>query len=241
MDVTERETPTMRRLLVVLWCVALGACGGGNGPGDQQAEVANPASVYCEEQGGTVEIRTDDAGEQHGVCVFEDGSECDEWAFYRGECQPGVPATDIEVTVFFTNQGMGDPCGEVFPVPRQVPEQDPVTGAVAALVAGPDTAERAEGYGGWFSAETRDVVRSVDVVGGTAVVDFTDLRQIIPNASTSCGSAALLAQLDTTLRQFPDVQATYYMVNGDAPAFYEWLQLDAPEPPSDPSRALTAG
>jgi len=53
------------------------------------ADMPNPASVYCEEQGGTVEIRTDADGGQMGVCVFADGSECDEWAFFRGECSPG--------------------------------------------------------------------------------------------------------------------------------------------------------
>jgi putative hemolysin len=52
--------------------------------------LANPASVYCQEQGGTVEIRTDSSGGQFGVCVFKDGSECDEWAFFNGECQPGT-------------------------------------------------------------------------------------------------------------------------------------------------------
>jgi putative hemolysin len=52
------------------------------------AELPNPASAYCEEQGYRVEIRTDDQGNQYGVCVFPDGSECDEWAFFRGECGP---------------------------------------------------------------------------------------------------------------------------------------------------------
>ena len=47
--------------------------------------LANPASVYCEGNNGTVDIRTDENG-QYGVCVFEDGSECEEWKFYRGEC-----------------------------------------------------------------------------------------------------------------------------------------------------------
>ncbi|MBN1180514.1 MAG: DUF333 domain-containing protein [Anaerolineae bacterium] len=53
------------------------------------ASMPNPASVYCEEQGGTLEIRTDASGGQYGVCVFADGSECEEWAFFRGECAPG--------------------------------------------------------------------------------------------------------------------------------------------------------
>lgn len=51
-------------------------------------QLANPASVYCEEQGGTVELREGEGGTA-GYCVFEDGSECDEWAYFRGECAPG--------------------------------------------------------------------------------------------------------------------------------------------------------
>jgi len=50
--------------------------------------LANPASVFCEENGGTLEIR-DEADGQVGYCVFPDGSECEEWAYYRGECGPG--------------------------------------------------------------------------------------------------------------------------------------------------------
>jgi putative hemolysin len=57
---------------------------------DKGAELANPASVYCEEQGYRVDMRTAEDGSQAGVCVFTDGSECDEWAFYRKECGPGT-------------------------------------------------------------------------------------------------------------------------------------------------------
>ena len=48
----------------------------------------NPAAVHCSDQGGEVEIR-DEAGGQAGYCIFPDGSECEEWAFFRGECAPG--------------------------------------------------------------------------------------------------------------------------------------------------------
>ncbi len=54
-------------------------------PGGQ---VANPASAYCEEQGYELEIRTAEDGGQYGICVFPDGSECEEWAFFRDECRP---------------------------------------------------------------------------------------------------------------------------------------------------------
>lgn len=53
-----------------------------------KAGIANPASVYCQEQGGIIEVR-DFIDGQKGFCIFEDGSECDEWKFFRGECQKG--------------------------------------------------------------------------------------------------------------------------------------------------------
>lgn len=62
------------------------------GCGDEKkddAGLANPASIFCEEQGGTLEIRTDEAGDQNGYCMFDDGSECEEWAYFRDECAPG--------------------------------------------------------------------------------------------------------------------------------------------------------
>jgi len=51
-----------------------------------QTNMPNPASVYCEQNGNTLEIRTAADGSQYGICVFSDGSACDEWAYYRGEC-----------------------------------------------------------------------------------------------------------------------------------------------------------
>lgn len=56
---------------------------------EPEVGLPNPASVYCEEQGGTLEMRQDASGGTYGVCIFEDGSECEEWTFFRGECAPG--------------------------------------------------------------------------------------------------------------------------------------------------------
>jgi len=57
-----------------------------------QAGMPNPASVYCTQQGNKLEIRTVSDGSQIGICIFPDSSTCDEWAYYRGECGPGIPA-----------------------------------------------------------------------------------------------------------------------------------------------------
>ena len=55
-------------------------------PEKPSVQMANPASVYCEQNGGNLEIRTAPDGGQTGYCKFSDGSECDEWAYFRKEC-----------------------------------------------------------------------------------------------------------------------------------------------------------
>jgi TolB protein len=54
------------------------------------AGIPNPASLHCEQQGYEQQIVTADDGSQSGICLFPDGSQCDEWAFYRGECGPSA-------------------------------------------------------------------------------------------------------------------------------------------------------
>ena len=79
----------MKRAMLIVLAVVLIISGCSSN--DDQSELANPASVYCEQQGGTVDIRSDDAGNQTGYCVFADGTEVEEWAYYRGEAEPAVP------------------------------------------------------------------------------------------------------------------------------------------------------
>ena len=55
-----------------------------------EAAPANPAAVYCQSKGHTWELREGDGG-SYGVCIFAGGSECDEWAYFLGECQPAMP------------------------------------------------------------------------------------------------------------------------------------------------------
>jgi dipeptidase D len=56
-------------------------------PPEEAAGMPNPASEFCVAQGYQSEIR-EEGGGQVGYCLFPDGSECEEWAFYRGECAP---------------------------------------------------------------------------------------------------------------------------------------------------------
>ncbi len=54
---------------------------------DEKNQMANPASVYCIEKRGKLEIKTVENGDQTGYCKFDNGKECEEWAFFRGECK----------------------------------------------------------------------------------------------------------------------------------------------------------
>lgn len=112
------------------------------------------------------------------------------------------------------------------PVYRAVPKAPGVLRAsLEALLAGLTPGERAASLGSWFSEETAGMLRGVTITEGHAVVDFDDLRPVIPNASSSAGSERLLAQLDATVFQFSSVESVEYRINGDCEAFNEWLQF----------------
>jgi putative hemolysin len=57
-------------------------------PPSSRPGLDNPASVYCEKNGGQLILRDNADGSQTRICVLSDNTECDEMAFYRGECGP---------------------------------------------------------------------------------------------------------------------------------------------------------
>lgn len=140
-----------------------------------------------------------------------------------------TPRTGI-VTIY-APRGVSNNCSRVLPLRRVVTAPTLLKGAMQALLSGPTKAERARGYGGWFSARTAGHLRSVRISNGVALIDFRNFTRDIPNASTSCGSALLLAQLDRTAKQFATVTYAVYAFDGSRRAFYEWLQRKAPQVP----------
>jgi putative hemolysin len=86
-----------------------------------QAGMPNPASVYCEQNGNKLEIRTAADGSQSGVCVFPDGSTCDEWAYFRGECGVEVQTSS---TLAPTAESTSDASGGYMPPGTSEPIAD---------------------------------------------------------------------------------------------------------------------
>lgn len=75
-------------MLLLLSGFALQACSSPqeSKPAGKPIGMANPASVYCIEQGGTLTIKKDATGGEYGVCTFKNGKSCEEWAFYKKQC-----------------------------------------------------------------------------------------------------------------------------------------------------------
>lgn len=76
-------------LFVLVGILACASCSPKVSSPTPEANMPNPASVHCEQNGGKLELRQDDSGGVFGVCIFTDGSECEEWAYFRDECKPG--------------------------------------------------------------------------------------------------------------------------------------------------------
>ena len=122
------------------WAFFRGECVPGKAT---SAAIANPASENCVKQGGTLEIR-DETGGQVGYCIFADGSECEEWAFFRGECAPGkatavppagTPAASATIQPLPAEvcngqaQAMAHALDVMAATQSDAPISDPVTGA----------------------------------------------------------------------------------------------------------------
>lgn len=57
--------------------------------GQPLAGMPNPASVFCKDSGGQLQILKNDNGSEYGVCVFTDNYQCEEWAMFHGYCPVG--------------------------------------------------------------------------------------------------------------------------------------------------------
>ena len=70
------ETNVKQLLALLIPGMFLTACA------QQSVGMANPASVYCKEKGGTLTIKDTEKG-QIGICKLPDGTEIEEWELYR--------------------------------------------------------------------------------------------------------------------------------------------------------------
>lgn len=107
------------------WMLAVAVCLGGcvqSIPQQQSSGLANPAAVYCEELGYTNEAREDESGGVYGVCIFPDGSECEQWDFLAGRC--GQDKSFCAQQGYELQEGEGNIASCVFPDESSCPEYE---------------------------------------------------------------------------------------------------------------------
>ena len=133
------------------------------------------------------------------------------------------------VDVFFTRDASLDgSCTRTRGHERRTIGEDVLHDSMNWLLRGPRAGEKKRGAASMFSSRTAGMVNSVRIKDGTARIDFDDFRKKIPGASSSCGSASLLAELNRTAKQFSSVDRAVYSFEGSKKAFYNWLQMEPP-------------
>lgn len=148
------------------------ACGANQPTAVPAANMVNPASAFCTQNGGTLSIRQDAAGNQTGFCGFPDGSECEEWAFQRGECRPtsqNQASSDASVkrlTMQDNNSKITLKKGEIIEI---VLESNPSTGF--AWSTGPDAGKLLQQQGA-AQFQSSDPRPGITGAGGTETFYF---------------------------------------------------------------------
>ncbi|MDD5627369.1 MAG: GerMN domain-containing protein [Patescibacteria group bacterium] len=140
----------------------------------------------------------------------------------------------IILQLYFNNSNFNpnlEDCRKVYPVTREfdkIPENIALQ-SLTELLKGPSPEEISQGYISFFSEKTKLILKELKIKDETAYVNFYDFRSIIPNVSASCGSAEFMAEIETTLKQFPNIKKVIFAIEGKPAVFYEWVQLGCTE------------
>jgi hypothetical protein len=157
------------------------------------------------------------------------------WQIDRVICSNNSSANPTGTFVVYFNNEQITPegntdCGLVYGVERtSTSQQASYEEKLNTLFAGPTEEEKSAGYTSFFSSQTSGILKSVKIDGSTAYVDLQDVRNLIPSASSSCGSASFTSQVEETLKHDREISKVIYAINGDPEVFYEWMQFGCSE------------
>lgn len=130
------------------------------------------------------------------------------------ESVPVVFRPDLRtVEIYFSNDRLDAAvsCGKVFPVPRYIPAAAaPAETALKLLLEGPTTDERGHAYRTNLPGGVR--LKSLQVSAAAATADFN--AALDHNVGGSCRVQAIRAQIEQTLKQFPEITAVTIAIDG---------------------------
>ena len=198
------------------------------GPG-----LANPASVYCVEQGGEVDI-VDESDGQVGYCVLPDGRRIEEWEFYRFQTASDEPPTVEELAEgLLTAEDLGD--GWVSTMPSGF--DGVMTDEMRAEGGDPDLCEEA---GDEAAAAMASIAASMTVVASfDLTVDGDDVGSVNITELAFAENPDLVADLSRTV--FEGYRTCLAVGPDPDEAVLEARELDLPEIGDDRGFLLSLG
>ena len=122
------------------------------------------------------------------------------------------------------NKNLQD-CSKVDVVHRTISkDKDYIEELVRHVVKGPTDEELESGFQEhWISDES--FLNSVKFENNVVYIDWKDIREMVPNASTSCGSQSFVAPFYNTLMEVQMVSDVVHTIEGSEDIFNEWMQI----------------
>ncbi|MEO5857719.1 MAG: GerMN domain-containing protein [Pyrinomonadaceae bacterium] len=147
----------------------------------------------------------------------------------------GQAQSTVRIKVFFHNERFNPnqiDCTKVFPTIRTIPKTKArAIAALNELFKGTTPEEEASEFGSFPPENTRDIVKSLNVKGRVAFLNFNEtVYEKLRNTTSSCGSG-FYSTIDATLTQFPTIKKVIYAIEGSTADFYDWQQVgECPHP-----------
>lgn len=131
------------------------------------------------------------------------------------------PVPSVEVKVYFGNSER-DPqavaCDTAYPVARRIPRDgDALSFALRELLKGPSLSEQRQDF--FTGIPVATLIRSASFLEGKVTVDF--FGDFMREVGGSCRVTAMRAQVEQTIRQFPDVREVTITVEGSSEGVLE--------------------
>ncbi|MEQ1763355.1 MAG: GerMN domain-containing protein [Pyrinomonadaceae bacterium] len=141
----------------------------------------------------------------------------------------GQSSPTMTVKVYFHNEKLNpnqQDCTKVFPTTRKIPKTTAVArAALDELFKGVTTEEEKNEFGSFPADDTNDIVKSLNVKGGVAYLNFKKIVfEKLGNTTSSCGGG-FYSGIEATLKQFPTIKEVVYAVEGSTSDFYDWVQV----------------
>ena len=120
--------------------------------------------------------------------------------------------SDIVTVKVFLSRGITDMCSVVFPTERKVSRKNSIyRAAIEELFLGPTSVEKTEGF--TTSLPSKVILKSIAAdADGIVTADFSSALNT--GLVGACRSETVRTQIESTLKQFPEVHGVVILING---------------------------